>query len=225
MKTKKKKKKKVFIKNRVLVCFPQMQVKTKKKVFIENRTLFSPIFAQMHTYSNYWGDISPPCFGTPDSVTWGAEINFWEAREVYLCEFERDTRNLFQYGSNEKGEDQKKVFSTKISTNSRYRLKVLAIFQEFLSKDQKKEKKRSRPKSFMKSGVSSKITKIWAVNTNLGVLGLDLHSSSPEPVNFFGAQSSLGGGHNFRLGGTSSHLGGHGPGMPPVAPGLSGPCR
>ena len=35
----------------------------------------------------------------------------------------------------------------------------------------------------------------------------DKHSSSPEPINFFGAQSSLGE-HNFRLGGTSSHLGG-----------------
>ena len=58
-----------------------------------------------------------------------------------------------------------------------------------------------------------------AVNTNLGVLGLALHSSSPESVNFFGAQSSLGG-HNFRLGGTSSHLGGTSPECPPVAPGL-----
>ena len=47
-------------------------------------------------------------------------------------------------------------------------------------------------------------------NTNLG---LDLHSRSPEPVNSSG--------HSPRLGGTSSHLGGHGPGMPPVAPGLS----
>ena len=27
-------------------------------------------------------------------------------------------------------------------------------------------------------------------------------------------------GHNFCLGGTNSRLGGHGPGMPPVAPGL-----
>ena len=43
-------------------------------------------------------------------------------------------------------------------------------------------------------------------NTNLG---LDLHSSSsPEPVNFFRAQPLLGG-HKFRSGGTSSHLGGH----------------
>ena len=46
-----------------------------------------------------------------------------------------------------------------------------------------------------------------AVNTNLGVLGLDLHSSSPESVNFFGAQSSLGG-HNFRLGGLKQSFGG-----------------
>ena len=40
-------------------------------------------------------------------------------------------------------------------------------------------------------------------NTNLN---LDLHSSSPEPVNFFGAQSSLGGGTIF--------VWGDGPGMP-----------
>ena len=51
----------------------------------------------------------------------------------------------------------------------------------------------------------------YTKNTNLG---LDLHSSSPEPVNFFGAQSSLEG-HNFCLGGTTSHLGEHGHGMPP----------
>ena len=46
-----------------------------------------------------------------------------------------------------------------------------------------------------------------AISTILRVSGLDLHSGSPEPINFFGAQFSLGG-HNFRLGG-------HGPGMPP----------
>ena len=42
-----------------------------------------------------------------DSVTGGAEINFGGAREVYLCEFERGTRNLSQSESNEQGEDQK----------------------------------------------------------------------------------------------------------------------
>ena len=36
----------------------------------------------------------------------------------------------------------------------------------------------------------TKITKIPVANTNLG---LNLHSSSPKPVNFFGAQSLLGG--------------------------------
>ena len=49
----------------------------------------------------------------------------------------------------------------------------------------------------MKSGLSlQKLRKnsflfviFRAENTNLGVLGLDLHSSIPEPVYFFGAQS------------------------------------
>ena len=35
--------------------FPQIQ-KTKKKSFIKHGTLFSPIFPQMYTHSNYWGD-------------------------------------------------------------------------------------------------------------------------------------------------------------------------
>ena len=48
----------------------------------------------------------------------------------------------------------------------------------------------------------------------LGVSGLKLDSCGTEPVTFFGAQSSLGG-HNSRLGGTSSDLVGHGLGMPP----------
>ena len=90
----------------------------------------------------------------------------------------------------------------------------------------KKKKKRSLSQTFYEIRCdSTKITKkqfllanSTAVNTNLGVLGLDLHSSSPKPVNFFGAQSSLGA--QFSFGGTSSHLGGHSPGMPPVALGL-----
>ena len=92
------------------------------------------------------------------------------------------TRSLFECRSNEKGEDQKE--KTNISTNSGCRLKILAIFYEFLSEDQKQD---FRPKSFMKSGVSrqklrknSSCSRIsLAVNTNLGDLGLDLHSSSP----------------------------------------------
>ena len=129
-----------------------------------------------------------------DSVTGGAEIKFVGAREVYLCEFEKGTGAREIYSSvdqTKKLKTKKKVFSTKISTNSGYRLKIPTIFHEFLSEDQKKG---LRPKCFMKSGCeSTKITKIRAVNANLGVLRVELHSSSLEPVNFFGAQSSLGG--------------------------------
>ena len=68
------------------------------------------------------------------------------------------TRNLFQCGSNEHGEDQKKkkVFISKISKNSGYRLKILAIFYKLLSEDKKKKitRKDSHPKRCMKPGVS-----------------------------------------------------------------------
>ena len=84
----------------------------------------------------------------------GAEINFGGPREVYLCEFEGGTGSLLECGTNKKGEDQKKkkVFSTKISTNSSCCLKILTISHEFLSEDQKKTG--LCLKRFMKSGVS-----------------------------------------------------------------------
>ena len=47
---------------------------------------------------------------------------------------------------------KKKIFTTRNSTHSDCRLKILAIFHKLLSKDQKQ--KDLRPKSFMKSGVS-----------------------------------------------------------------------
>ena len=89
------------------------------------------------------------------------------------------------------------------------------MFHEFLSEDQKK-KKGLCPKSFMRSWCkSTKITKIRAVNTNLGVSGLDLHSNSPKPVNFFGAQPSLGRAQVSFGGAQALSWGGHGPEMPP----------
>ena len=83
------------------------------------------------------------------------------------------------------------------------------------------KKKRSSSQKFYEIRCeSTKITKIRVVNTNLGVLGLDLHFNSPEPVNFFGAQSSLGGAQ-FSFGGhKQSFGGGMAPECPPVAPGL-----
>ena len=135
----------------------------------------------------------------------GAEINFGGAREVYLCEFERGTWAREIYSS----VDQTNKVKTKKKGSSaqfhNYRLKILTIFHEFLSENQKNG---LCPKSFIKSGVSpQKLQKYVQENTNLGVSGLDLHSNSPKPVNFFGAQSSLGG--------PKQSFGGHGPGMPP----------
>ena len=46
-----------------------------------------------------------------------------------------------------KTKKKRKVFSSKISTNSGYRLKILAILHEFLSEDQKK-KQDLHPKSY-----------------------------------------------------------------------------
>ena len=77
-------------------------------------------------------------------MTGEEEINFGGAREVYLCEFERGTGAREIYSSvdqtNKVKTKKKKVFSSKISTNSGYRLKILAIFHEFLSEGQKKKK-------------------------------------------------------------------------------------
>ena len=74
-------------------------------------------------------------------MTGGAEINFGGAREVYLCEFERGTGAREIYSrmdqTNKVKIKKKKIFSSKIFTNSGYRLKILAIFHEFLSEDQK----------------------------------------------------------------------------------------
>ena len=86
-------------------------------------------------------------------------------------------------------------------------------------KTKKKKKKRSSSQKFFEIQCeSTKITKIRMANTNLG---FDLHFSGPEPVNFLGAQSSLGGGAQFPFGGHKQSFGGARPGMPPVAPGLT----
>ena len=157
-----------------------------------------------------------------DSVTGGGEeINFGEAREVYLCEFERGTGLREVYSSvdqTKKVKTKKKVLSTKIFTNSCCRLKILAIFREFLIEPppQKKAKKKFLETRF-------EFTKIAAVNTDLGVFGFHLHSSSPEPVNFFGAQSSLGG-TIFVWGAHAVIWGGTSPECPSVAPGLCRRC-
>ena len=91
---------------------------------------------------------------------------------------------------------QKKGFSSKISTNSGYRLKILAIFHEFVSDDQKKKQKKGlRPKSFMKSGVSpqklqkyGRQTRIWESQASICI------PITPSLL--------ISSGHSPRLGGT-----------------------
>ena len=122
--------------------------------------------------------------------------------------------------STKQGEDQKKKRSSVQKFPQILIIVSKLVFHDFLSEDQKKKKKRSSSQKFYEIRCeSTKITKIRAVNTNLRVSGLDLYSNGPEPVNFFGHSPRLGG-TIFVWGGTSSHLGEHGPGMPPVAPGL-----
>ena len=119
----------------------------------------------------------------------GDRKKFLGAREVY---------SSMDQTKKVKTKKRKKGLRPEISTNSGCRLKIFAIFDEIWSEDQKK-----RSSSQNLNEIRRKFTKITktqflltnsrAVNTGLGILGLDLHSSSLEPVNFFGAQSSLGG--------------------------------
>ena len=104
-------------------------------------------------------------------------------------------------------------FITKISTNSGYRLKILAIFPEFLNEGQKK-KRSSFQKFYEIRCESTKITKIRAVNTNSGVLGLDLHSSSLSLL--------ISSRHSPRLG---EHKQSFGRARPPNAPRSARPVR
>ena len=84
-------------------------------------------------------------------------------------------REIYSSGDQpKKVKTKKKVFSSKFFTNFGFRLKIIAIFHEFLSEDQKK---RSSSKKYYEIRCeSTKITKIRPVNTNLGVSGFDLHS-------------------------------------------------
>ena len=124
---------------------------------------------------------------------------------MWIREGHGGTRNLSQSGSNKQGEDQK--------FRGIFRLK--SEIQTFFPAESRRFPKKKRS-SFQ---IWPTITKISVANTNLG---LDMHSSSPEPVTFFGAQSLLGGAQ-FSFGGHKQSFGGAWPrnAPPPVAPGLN----
>ena len=101
---------------------------------------------------------------------------------------------------------------------------VVSKFLRFFSNSELKTKTKKKSSSQNLNEIRCKFTKIpkkqflltnsRAVNIYLGVLGLELHSSSTESVNFFGAQFSLGGAQ-FSFGGHKQSFGGARPGMPP----------
>ena len=74
-------------------------------------------------------------------MTGGAEINFGGAREVYLSEFERGTgaRKICSSVDQTKKMKTKKRSSVQKFPQIVFRLKILAIFHEFFSEDQKKK--------------------------------------------------------------------------------------
>ena len=157
-----------------------------------------------------------------DSVTGGGggRNKFWGAQKLYLCKFKRGTGAREIYAS---VDQTKKIFSSKISTNSCYRLNDFSRIPKCRPK--KKKKRSSSQKLYEIRRESTTVTKIRAVNTNSGVLGLDLHSNSSEPLNSSGHSPRLGGtifvwGAQFSFGGHKQSFGGHRSGMPPVAPGL-----
>ena len=125
---------------------------------------------------------------------------------MLIREGDGGTRNLFQCGSNEQGEDHKKSLQFNNFHKFWSSSQNSCDFSRIL-KGRTKKKRSSSQKFYEIRCESTKITKIRAVNTNLGILGLDLHFNSPEPVNFFGAQSSLGGAQ-FSFGGHKQSFGG-----------------
>ena len=116
-------------------------------------------------------------------MTGGAEINFGGAQEVYLCKFERDT------GAREICPSLDQINKEKTKDSKEFSGRNREFKRFFRPKTGDLQKKRTSSQKCREIRCqSTKITKIPVANTNLG---LNLHSSSPELVNFFGAQSSF----------------------------------
>ena len=129
-----------------------------------------------------------------DSVTGRAEINFRGGHEKFiLWEFERDTGAREIYPNL----DQMNKVRSKDSNGFSGRNRKFKRF--FLPKTGDLQNK--------KSSSSQKRHEIRCQSTKNTNLGLHLHSSSPEPVNFVGAQSPLKGAQ-FSFGGHKQSLGG-----------------
>ena len=142
------------------------------------------------------------------------------AREVYLCEFERSTGARKIYSSLDKTNKVKTKEKKRSSLKFRRIFRPKSEFQTlFPAENRCPPKKRFLSQKFYEIRCeSTKITKIRVANTNLS---LDLHPSSADPVNFFGAQSSLGGAQLSFGGGHKHSFGGA---QPRNAPPWRRPC-
>ena len=145
-----------------------------------------------------------------DGVTGGAEINFG-GHENFIYVNSRGARGheKFMLVWIKKKRSSVQKFPQILVIVSKF----LRFFTNSLGKNKEKKKKSSSQKLYEIRCESTTITKIRAVNTNSGVLGLDLHFNSPEPLNSSGHSPRLGG-TIFVWGGTSSHLGGTAPNCP-----------
>ena len=124
-----------------------------------------------------------------------------------MCEFERGTGAREIYPTlDEMNKVRSKNFKRLSGRNRNFNRFFRPKTDDLQKKDlQKKKEKRSS---------SQKRHKIQCQSTKNTNLGLELRSRSPETVNFFGAQFSLGGAQ-FSFGGHKQPVGGHGPDMPP----------
>ena len=167
-------------------------------------------------------------------MTGGGRNKFWGHEKFILCEFERGTGAREIYPSLDQINKVRSKDSKKFSCRNR---KFKRFFRPKTGDLQKKKKKKKRsslklqgisgrnrkfkrffrpetddlqkkkglhPKNVLKSGVSPQKTPIWASICTPVAQSLLISSGHSPGL----------GGHNFCLGGTSSHLGGHGPGMP-----------
>ena len=135
-----------------------------------------------------------------------------------MCKFERDSgaREIYPSldqinkvrsktskgfsGRNQMISKKKKKVFTEIARDFPAEIRILSGFSNTCSP---KKKKGFHPKNFIKSGVSSQKTLIW------------ISICAPEATSLLTSS-----GHSPRLGGHKQSVGGHGRGLPPVAPGL-----
>ena len=155
-------------------------------------------------------------------MTGGAKINLGGEREVYLCEFERGTGAREIYPSldqmnNVKTKDSK-GFSGRKQMISKKKEVFTEIARDFLAEIGNSSSFSGRKHMISKKKRSSSQTRheIRCQSTKNTNLGLDLPSSSPEPVNFFGAQFSLGGETIFVWGEHKQSFGGARPRYAPL---------